>query len=336
VAAIVTVHNGAGAIREKLANLLDQDYPTDRLEIVVADDGSDDGTDRIVREEFGARGIRLVRLDRRGGKERAQKEAIASCGGEVLVFTDLGTRLDKHGIATIVRSFADPEVGAVSSEDRLLGSDGRAIEGEGGYLGYEMALRRLESTAGSLVGLSGSFFAARREVCADFSDSLASDFRTALCSVRLGLRAVVDEGAIGYYRNVAEGTREFDRKARTVIRGMTVLFAEASLLNPLRYGLFSWQLVSHKLARWIVPFAMIAAFGASAALAPGSRFFALASGVQIAGYLVAIASSRIPATIPLGPVRSLSYLVEVNTAILVAWVRYLGGERIVTWRPSTR
>jgi len=336
VAVIVTVHNGAGAIREKLENLLDQDYPSDRLEIVVADDGSDDGTDRLVREEFGARGVRLVRLDRRGGKERAQKEAIASCGGDVLVFTDVGTRLDKHGVATIVRSFADSEVGAVSSEDRLLGADGRSTEGEGGYLGYEMALRRLESRAGSLVGLSGSFFAARREVCEDFSDRLASDFRTALRAVRLGMRAVVDEDAIGHYRDVGHGTREFDRKVRTVIRGMTVFFAEASLLNPLRYGLFSWQLLSHKFVRWAVPFAMIAAFGASAALAPGSRIFALAFALQIAGYVVAITSASIPATIPLGPVRSLRYLVEANAAILVAWVRYLRGERIVTWRPSSR
>ena len=336
VSVIVTVHNGAGSIREKLENLLHQDHPFGPLELVVADDGSDDGTDRIVREEFGTRGVRLVRLERRGGKERAQKEAIAKSSGEILVFTDVGTRLDKHGIATIVRSFADPGVGAVSSEDRLLGADGATTEGEGGYVGYEMGLRRLESKVGSLVGLSGSFFAARRAVCADFSDRLASDFRTALRAVRLGLRAVVDEQAIGHYRDVARGTREFDRKVRTVIRGMTVLFAEASLLNPLRYGLFSWQLASHKLARWLVPFAMLAALGASAALASGSRFFAGALVLQVAGYLVAIVTVVLPAAVPVGPLRGLRYLVEVNAAIVVAWARYLQGERIVTWRPSTR
>ena len=336
VSVIVTVHNGARSIREKLENLLDQDYPSDRLEIVVADDGSNDGTDRIVREEFGTRGVRLVQLGTRGGKERAQKEALAICRGEVLVFTDVGTRLDRRGVAMIVRNFADPAVGAVSSEDRLLGADGRSAAGESGYVGYEMGLRRLESQVGSIVGLSGSFFAARQEVCADFSDRLASDFRTALRAVRLGLRAVADEEAIGYYRDVAHGTREFDRKVRTVVRGMTVLFAEASLLNPLRYGLFSWQLGSHKLARWMVPFAMIAALCSSAALARSSRFFAAALGLQLAGYLGAAAAERLRPLSTLAPLRALRYLVEVNLAILVAWGRYLRGDRIVVWSPSAR
>jgi glycosyltransferase involved in cell wall biosynthesis len=329
VSVILAVHNGALTVRERLENILEQSYAPERIEIIVADDGSDDGTDRIVREQFAARGVRLVRLEQRGGKESAQKAALAATSGEVVVFTDVGTRFDRHGIEKIVRSFADPTVGAVSSEDRLLDSSGAAKAGEGGYVGYEMRLRRLESRVGSLVGLSGSFFAARREVCEGFSDRLASDFRTALRAVGLGLRAVNDHEAIGYYRDAGGETREFDRKVRTVVRGMTVLFSECRLLNPLRYGLFSWQLASHKLARWTVPLAMIVALGASAVLARGSEFFRVALAAQVASYLVGFA-------VPLGPLRKLRYLVEVNLAILVAWSLYLRGDRIVTWTPTTR
>lgn len=336
VSVIVTAHDAVGQIGAKLENLLSQEYPPDRLEIVVADDGSGDGTGRLVEDQFAARGVRLVRQEIRGGKERAQKAAIAASRGEVLVFTDVGTLLDRGGIAAIVRSFADPSVGCVSSEDRLLDPARGPVGGERGYVGYEMSLRRLESRVGSIVGLSGSFFAARREVCAGFSDRLASDFRIALVAARLGYRAVVDEAAVGYYRDVGARTSEFGRKVRTVVRGLTVLFAERGLLNPFRFGLFSWQLVSHKLVRWVVPFAMLATLAASGVLGPRSAFFAVAFALQAAGYLAAGLVASFPRLAWLPFARALRYFVEVNLAILVAWARYVRGDRIVTWTPSAR
>jgi cellulose synthase/poly-beta-1,6-N-acetylglucosamine synthase-like glycosyltransferase len=336
VSVIVTVHDGAREIGGKLEDLLEQEYPPDRLEILVADDGSGDGTDRLVKEQFAERGVRLVRQEHRGGKERAQQAAVAVARGEVLVFTDVGTRLDGGGIAAIVRSFADPTVGCVSSEDRLLGPEGRPAGGERGYVGYEMGLRRLESRVGSIVGLSGSLFGARREVCADFSDRLASDFRIALVAVRLGYRAVADEGAVGYYRDAGAKTSEFARKVRTVVRGLTVLFAERELLNPFRHGLFSWQLFSHKLTRWVVPFAMLAALAASGVSSPRAPFFAVAFALQAAGYAAAGLVALFPVLARLPLARALRYLVEVNLAILVAWARFLRGDRIVAWIPSAR
>lgn len=336
VSVIVTAHNGVPAIGAKLENLLNQDYPAEGLEILVADDGSTDGTDRLVEEQFGARGVRLVRQEQRGGKERAQKEAVAAARGAILVFTDVGAVLERGGIAAIVRSFADPAVGCVSSEDRLLDPEKGPVGGEKGYVGYEMELRRLESRVGSIVGLSGSFFAARREVCADFSDRLASDFRTALVAVRLGHRAVADEGTIGFYRDAGAKTSEFGRKVRTVVRGLTVLFAERGLLNPFRYGLFSWQLFSHKLARWVVPFAMLAALAASGVASSRSAFFAVAFALQAAVYVAAGLLALFPALARLPLARALRYVVEVNLAILVAWARYVRGDRIVAWTPSAR
>ncbi|HEX4824867.1 MAG TPA: glycosyltransferase [Candidatus Polarisedimenticolaceae bacterium] len=335
VTVIVTVHNGSSGIRRKLDNLIDQDYPRDRFEIVVADDASTDGTDRIVETEYGNRGVRLVRLEIRGGKERAQQAAVSSSRGEILVFTDVGTLLDPGGIAAIVRPFSDSLVGAVSSVDRFVTHDGSPA-GEGLYVRYEMALRSLESRVGSLVGLSGSLFAARRAVCVDFSDQLASDFRTALVAVRLGYRAVSDDAVHGYYTDLARRGGEFDRKVRTVIRGLTVLFAERELMNPLRHGIFAWQLLSHKVGRWTVPLALIVTLVGSALATPVSLSAALLLGLQLMAYAGAVVAAAVPLLGETGPGRLLRYFVEVNASIVVAWTRFLRGERIVAWSPSRR
>jgi len=335
VSVIVTVHNAAPHLGRKLDNLLAQDYPAERTEILVADDASDDGTDRLVMGKYASRGVRLVRLAERGGKERSQRETLSVARGEVLIFTDVATALDSDGLSRIVRSFADPGVGGVSSADRLLGEDGDS-PGESAYVRYEMKLRQLESEVGSLVGMSGSFFAVRREVCGDFSDRLQSDFRTALVAVRLGYRCVLDRNAIGYYKDVASSGSEFQRKVRTVVRGLTVLFAELGMLNPLRYGLFSWQLFSHKVVRWTVPFAMLLAVLSSAWLSMASGLFALFLILQLMAYGYAAAALRLPrlAASMLG--RAVAYLVHANAAILVAWLRFVRGERIVMWTPSRR
>ena len=247
---IITVHNEEKRIRDKLENMLGIDYPKDKLQILVASDGSSDQTNQIV-SEYRNSGVQLLDIAGRGGKENAQKEAIKNATGEVLVFSDVATMLEAGGLEQMVSNFADNTVGCVSSEDRLLGRDGRP-SGEGVYLRYEMWLRRLEARVSSLVGLSGSLFAARKEVCEDFSGEMQSDFRTVLNSMKMGLRGISDPLAVGIYQDTADPKREWDRKVRTVLRGITVFFSHLHLLNVFRYGLFSYQLFCHKLLRWLV------------------------------------------------------------------------------------
>src|SRR2546426_2341926 len=161
VSFIITAHNEAGRIREKLENTLGQEYPSGRFEVIVASDGSSDQTDEIVRS-YAPRGVHLVRVSERKGKEAAQKLAVAAASGEILVFSDVATRLAADGVSRIVRAFADSTVGCVSSVDHAVDGDGRA-SGEGLYGKDEMLLRRLETKAGCVVGLRGSGFGARRE-----------------------------------------------------------------------------------------------------------------------------------------------------------------------------
>jgi cellulose synthase/poly-beta-1,6-N-acetylglucosamine synthase-like glycosyltransferase len=334
VSFIITAYNEEKRIHEKLLNTLQQDYPRESLEVVVASDYSTDGTDDLVRS-FAPSGIRLIRSKTKGGKEAAQKQAVESTSGEILVFSDTATMLEPTAVTTIVQNFADPTVGCVSSVDRFIDVEG-AVSGEGAYVRYEMLLRQLETRVNTLVGLSGSFFAARRTVCQNWAPDLQSDFNTLLNSVRMGLRGVADPESVGFYKNLADQRKEYERKVRTIVRGISVFRRSLSLLNPFRYHLFAWQLFSHKLCRWLVPFAMIAALAANAVLASSSRFYQGMLSVQVAFYALAVsclATKRLPSV---GILRIPSFFVMVNVSILDAWFRYFRGERIVSWSPSKR
>jgi glycosyltransferase involved in cell wall biosynthesis len=333
VSFIITAYNEEKRIREKIENTLKQDYPRESMEILVASDCSDDRTDEIVRC-FESSGVRLVRVEKRGGKEAAQKLAVDAAANEILVFSDVATILPPDGIRNIVKNFHDPTVGCVSSVDRIIGL-GPKSGGEGVYVRYEMFLRNLETRVGTLVGLSGSFFAARKEVCRNWAVDLQSDFHTLVNAVKLGLRGVSDSDSVGYYKNISDEAREFERKVRTVLRGINVLMASLPAMNPFRYGLFSWQLLSHKLCRWLVPFAMILAFISNAFLAFGAPVYRYAFLLQLGFYLIAFA--KLPSLFGRHyALRIPSFFVLVNLSILYAWYRYVRGQRMVSWVPSER
>jgi len=334
VTLIITACNEERRIRDKMENTVSLDYPKDKLQVLVASDGSTDATNDMVRE-YVQHGIDLLAFPARRGKENAQKDAVQHATGEIIVFSDVATRLDPHGLQEIVANFADPTVGCVSSVDRVIGQDGNPC-GEGAYVRYEMWLRKLESRVNSLVGLSGSFFAARSAVCRDFSGEMQSDFRTVLNSMKLGLRGISDPESIGYYQDISDSRKEFDRKVRTVLRGLTVFFRNLEFLNVFRYGLFSYQYFCHKLLRWLVPLFLVTALGANALLSLGSLWYSLLLPFQLAFYALAIGgwlSKSPPAN---AVIKIPMYFFAVNLAILVAWWRFARGKRMVMWAPSQR
>jgi glycosyltransferase involved in cell wall biosynthesis len=333
VSMIITAYNEEKRIAAKIENTNAVSYPRDKLQIIIASDGSTDGTNQIC-ERYKDFGIELLPIPHRGGKENAQKEAIKIATGDVIVFTDVATMLEPAGIERIVSNFADPSVGCVSSEDLLVGRDGKP-SGEGFYVRYEMLLRRLESQVNSLVGLSGSFFAARKSVCQDFSGDMQSDFRTLLNSRRMGLRGICDPEATGSYLDVSDSSREFDRKVRTVLRGLTVFFEHIEFLNILKYGFFSYQYFCHKLLRWLVPFFLLIAFVANLFLALSSREFLLLFAFQVVFYVIAIWGWKVKR--PQGTIMKIPYyFLTVNVSIAVAWYQYMRHQRVVMWTPSER
>lgn len=331
---VITACNEEKRIREKLENTRNIDYSAEKLQVIVASDGSNDATNAIVLE-YEDLGVELLALPERQGKENAQKEAVSHAKGEIIVFSDVATRIEPHGLKEMVANFADPTVGCVSSVDRVLGIDGKPC-GEGAYVRYEMWLRELESKVSSLVGLSGSFFAARKEVCKDFSGEMQSDFRTVLNSMKLGLRGVSDPDAVGYYPDVADNTKEFNRKVRTVLRGQTVFFRNLEFLSFIKYGLFSYQYFCHKLLRWLVPFFLLIALISNVILGLNSVFYLIVLLSHLFFYGLAFCGWMSPKTSSLSLIKIPLYFSTVNLAILVSWIRYIRGNRMVMWTPSSR
>lgn len=356
VSFIITAYNEEHRIEQKIDGTLLQDYPKDKLEIIVASDCSNDRTDEIVKS-YAEKGVRLVRVEERKGKENAQKHAVEASKGEILIFSDLATILEQDGISNIVKKFSDPSIGCVSSDDRFIDKDG-SVSGEGAYVRYEMFLRRLESKVNTLVGLSGSFFAARREVCINWATDLQSDFNTLLNSIKIGLRGVIDPNSVGYYKNISDEKKEFNRKVRTILRGISVFMRSIELLNPLRHGIFSFQLFSHKLCRWLVPFFLITSIISNVLILNLSVFYIQLFMFQLIFYFFAflywiikfteernrdVVSSDMP---PQGGAELFSifakvfkipyYFVMVNISILVAWCKFIKGERKTFWEPSKR
>ncbi|MEQ9546527.1 MAG: glycosyltransferase family 2 protein [Marinobacter sp.] len=333
VSLIVTAHNEESRIREKIENCLKLDYPD--LEILVASDCSTDSTDSIVGE-YRDVNVLLARAEDRKGKEHAQYQAIQKSSGDILVFSDVATAIPKDAIDKLVRYFADPAVGAVSSEDRFVSRDGGVV-GEGAYVRYEMWLRRLESARSGIVGLSGSFFAARRDICVTHWDIYSpSDFNTALNSAREGVVAVTAPDVLGYYQDVADASREYHRKVRTIIRGMTAVSRHPEVLNPFRFGLFAFQVMGHKLMRWAAPWFQAIFLLSSFLLAGKGGVFLLALVAQLAFYGVVLAGYLHPQLRNHSVVKIPYFFVQVNIATIHATLSFLLGRRMTVWTPSKR
>ena len=201
---------------------------------------------------------------------------------------------------------------------------------------YEMGLRRLESRLAGLIGLSGSFFAARCEVCANWDIHTPSDFNTALECARLGLRAVTAPDVLGYYRDLKDPGREYQRKLRTVLRGVTGLARHLDVLNPARFGLFAFQVWSHKVMRWLAPWFLLGLFAVTLAIHDQHGFYTLALWGQLLFYGTALAAHLQPRLRALAPARLIYFFVQANIAVAQATLYFLAGRRMTTWQPSAR
>lgn len=331
---IVTVHNEEARIQTKLDNINSLNYPEDLLEIIVASDYSTDSTESIVAAAS-RWGVRLIKSKERKGKEHAQLLAIKEARGDILVFSDVATEMARDSLHVVAGEFSDPNVGAVSSEDQFITNDGKTV-GEGLYVKYEMWLRRLESRRAGLVGLSGSLFAARKEVCAAWDIYSPSDFNTAINAAKLGLVSISSPDVVGIYKDIKNSKLEYKRKLRTAIRGITALARHPEILNPFRMGLFAYQVWSHKVLRWGVPWFMLFLFLTTLFLRNEGFIYIYALIVQTLFYLVAILGYLSPASRRNSIVRIVYYFSQTNLALSQALLMFLIGKRMTVWEPSKR
>ena len=331
---IITAHNEASRIQEKIENALLLDYPRDKLTIIVASDGSTDATNAIV-ESYAHRSVQLVDVTEHDGKEHAQLCAIKASHNELIVFSDVATQMETDALQNLVALFSDAHVGAVSSEDRFIADSGD-IAGEGLYVKYEMWLRQLESERAGLIGLSGSFFAARREICDHWDTRSPSDFNTALQCNAHGKIAISSDRVLGFYKDLKDPQKEYNRKVRTVLRGITALMRHLDSLNVFKHGLFAFQVWSHKVMRWLVPWFLLGTALLSIALCAQHWFYALLCLGQLIFYSIAFFAWKIDTLRNNALAKIIFFFVQVNISIAHATVKYISGTRMTVWSPSQR
>lgn len=331
VTIIIPVYNEATRVAAKVANTAALDYPPDRLQVLFVSDGSNDATVDIIRSTMSP-GMDVVELPRRGGKAAALNAGLSRATHDILVFSDASIQLQTDALRALVGPFADATIGCVSGEDRIAEAGGEGLYGR-----YELWLRRLESEVHSIVGASGSFYAQRRSLCQPFTEGMAPDFLSVLRTVEQRHRAVSELSAVGSMTSVKDPRDEFERKVRTLIRGLTTLFAYAHLLNPVRFGWFAFLLFSHKVMRWLVPFFMVTALLSNAVLARTSAFYLTAFAAQVALYAVAVLAYGGRGGIHRTLIGKIAlYFTSSNLAVLVAWLKYGRGVRQELWTPSRR
>ena len=333
---IICAYNEADVIGAKVENSLALDYPADKLQIIVVSDCSEDGTDGIV-QSYAARGVLLHRVAQRGGKTEAQNAGVRQASGQMLVFSDANSMYEIDALKTLLQPLQDERVGCVCGELRYLNpGGGGAGKGEGFYWRYEQFLKRRESLLCSALGANGSIYALRRDLFDELEAEIISDFIMPIRVWGKGFRVAYQPRAIATEESATTFRGEFRRRTRIVARSILGLWRERGVLNPLAHGWFAFQLISHKLIRWLVPFLLIAAFiGNALALGPGLYKALLA--LQVAFYALALVGQvghrwlgrwgvfYIPA-----------YFCATNLGVLLGWWYVVSGRRFTVWKPLAR
>lgn len=333
---VIAAYNEEKHIGDKLRNVLALEYPSDRLQILVASDCSTDRTHEIVRTFAPA--VTLVELPERGGKTAGQNLAAAHATGDVLVFTDATTEFSPETLRDLVAPFADSTVGCVGAELEYVSEAGSAVgRGAGAYWRYERKLKQLEADANSLIGVSGCLYAVRRTAYRPIDPSLISDFVIAGEVHAQGYRTVYARGAVSREVTNESSDREFAMRVRVIVRSINALVTRRALLNPMRHGWFAYQLLCHKVLRYAVPWLLLTALVAHVGLVLlGVRmlFYAPTLVAHLSVYAVAALgwwSMHGGPKLPL--VHIPFYFLHANLAAAHAALLYLRGERMVTWNP---
>ena len=331
VTVIIAAYNEAQHVVETVNNKLEQEYPANLLNVIVVSDESDDDTDRLVGSIDDPR-VLLLRQSPRQGKTVALNLAVPMCDSEIIVFADANSVYAPDAISQLVRNFADPEVGYVSGRMVYQVTEpGSVAEGCSVYMRMENRLRQQETRLGSIVGVDGGIDAIRRELYQPMNADQLPDFVLPLLVREQGYRVVYEFRARLVEDALTQTAAEFRMRVRVALRALWALSDLRSLFNPFRYGLFSWQLLSHKLLRYTAFLPLIALLPLSIALAGSGLIYQAALVSQALFYLLAItAVGRTSAatwqTLPY-------YFLLLNAASAKAAWKFLRRQKQVIWQP---
>ena len=335
ISIVISAYNEEKSIQEKLENLASLNYPQDKLEVVIISDASSDKTDEIVKNfaQEGKLKIKFYRQPSRRGKIAGYRKVYPHLEGEIIIFTDATSILEKDSLLYLVSNFADESVGCVGGLIKYVNPAKASVgEAEGIYWKYEKKIRELESALCSLPSVSGTFYAVRKELYPyKMREWLADDLVVPIYVKKQGFHTVLDEKAICYERTVSSIKEEIAKRVRITIQNIRGLIEQKDILNPFKYGLFSLIIISHKLFRLLVPIFLVILFVSNLFLLQTSGIFLGLFLLQIIFYLIGAGGHFMKRQHKL--INSLFYFCLSNWAILLGIIRYLKGEKVITWEP---
>ncbi len=333
VTLIISAYNERQVIAAKLDNALALEYPSGRLEILVISDGSEDGTDEIVRG-YSQLGVRLVRQKPRQGKSAGLNLGVPQAGGQILIFSDANALYQPDAIRHLVRHFSNPKVGYVVGNARYYekGSETSSAASEGLYWKLETYLKEKESLFGSVVGGDGAIYAIRRELYTPLLPTDINDFLNPLQIIVRGYAGVFEPAAVCYEEAAENSNQEYLRKVRIISRSMNALRRIPAVLNPLKNTRHWFALVSHKLLRWLAPVFLLVMLLASLVLS-GHFLYRLALLLQVCFYALAAAGHAMKGRRVVSKVIFLPYyFCLMNLASLRGLGMFFRGSLSATWQ----
>lgn len=338
VSLLIAALNEDSVISERVENALVLDYPPDKLEIVIASDGSVDRTAEIVRkyERQHPGRVRLLDYPQRRGKATVLNVSMPELRGEIVLFSDANTFFDKQAARNLVRWFANSEVCVGCGKLKLIDPrSGRNVDSL--YWRYETFIKDSEGRLGALLGSNGAIYALRR---ADYipiaGDTIIDDFMIPLLiKMKGGKRIVYDVEAIAYEETPSDIKSEFKRRARIGAGGFQSLVRLWQLLLPV-YGWTTFTFWSHKLIRWCCPAFLLLALVANALLMQND-FYRLLFGLQLGFYALALAGNFVPGNAaPARMLRLTTMFTSMNLALAVGFWRWISGLQGGTWQRTAR
>ncbi len=336
ITVMIAAYNEERTITARIENLFESDYPRDRIQIVVASDGSTDRTHEIV-ESFADESVKLS-VQPRQGKGRTLSAAVVHADHEILVFTDANTVFLRQSLRALIRLFADPTVGGVAG-NQIYECDGSAsltADGERVYWSFDRVLKGWQSAAGNVTSATGAIYAIRRSLFEPVPDDAMDDFMISTGVVAQGKRLVFAKDAVAIEPVAVRGRVEFSRKVRVITQGLRSVLHRRGLLNPLAHGFYALQLVSHKVLRRLLVLPLLVIACLAPLLSSDGAFFHVVAIAEFAFFTSAIAGMVMRPWLK-GPLKVLAipfYVCMVNAAALVALVNTLIGRRIERWEPE--
>lgn len=341
VTLVIAAYNEEDVIESKIENSLELEYPDDRLDIVVFSDASSDRTDEIV-SSYEDSGVRLVRIEGRVGKTECQNRVVEDLTSDLIVFSDANTVYDPGAIEALVQYF-DDDVGCVVGEVRYEADGPKQaddVEGESLYWRQQRLIKRLESRVRSVVKGNGAIYAVRRECYVPLPADAMSDFAEPLAIRSRGAQVRYAPNALAWEDTAGSIDAERARKVRMTTRSWHTITDYLHLLNPVRYGLYSFLVLSSTILLWSSPLFLIATVATALVLATvtSTPVFDATVALFALGGLFAIVGQQLDRRVGSAPIifHVPHYFLVGNYSLLLGFVNFLQGRTIVVWETEDR